>query len=138
MGRNAAIKNFGSNAAGHNLELFDVAHARLPVIHELLKSPWIQRASELARHDSSSATRRVSEDVTVIWDASQQRPSHFVRKGERYRIDAVIQIWASDRYWWDPRRHIARRYWRVFARNGIYDLAYDRARDQWHLAGIQD
>jgi hypothetical protein len=138
VGRNAAIKKFDAATEGQALELLETKHARLPVMMELLRSPWIVRASEIARHGGTSATKHAEERVAVTWDAERQYPVAFVRGSVRYRIDAVVQVWATDRSWWDPRRRISRRYWRVLARGGVYDLAYDRASGVWALVGIQD
>jgi hypothetical protein len=138
VGRNAAIKHYDAAQAGQPLELLDEKHARLPVMIELLKSPWLVRAVDLIRHDDVSATKRKDEAVAVSWDAQRQYPTAFVRERSRYRIDAVVQVWATDRSWWDPRRRVSRRYWRVLARGGIYDLAYDRETGEWILVGIQD
>lgn len=138
MGRNAAIKRFDAKSAGQPLELFESKRSRLPVVVELLASPWIVRASELSRRDGSCAAKRAQESVTVVWDAVRQYPSAFTRAGRTYRIDAIVQVWASERAWWDPRRTVSRRFWRVLARGGVYDLAYDRRADEWILTGIQD
>lgn len=138
MGRNAAIKQYDSTPAGQPMELFDEKHARLPVIVELLRSPWIVRASELTRRDGAIAAKRTSQSVRVEWDAERQCPSAFVREERTYRIDAIVQVWAAERAWWDPRRQVARRFFRVLARGGVYDLAYDRCADEWLLVGIQD
>lgn len=138
MGRNAAIKRYDATPAGQPLELLETKHARLPVIVELLRSPWITRASELVRKDGTSATKHAEEEVHVGWDTERQCPEFFLRERQRYRIDAVIQMWATDRAWWDPRRRVSRRYWRVLARGGVYDLAYDRENGSWLLVGIQD
>lgn len=138
MGRNAAIKRFDATRAGQPLELFESRPGRLPVVRELLASPWIVRASELVRRDGSAAARHVCEDVVVDWDAERGRPAAFSRGPKRYRVDAVIQVWAAERSWWDPRRHVSRRYWRVVSRGGVYDLAFDRTEGSWRLVGIQD
>lgn len=138
MGRNAAIKHYDMNPAGQPAELFDTKRSRLPVIVELLRSPWLMRASDLAAGDGAHATKHAEEPVIVEWDAARQLPASFVRDKSRYRIQAVIQVWATDRSWWDPRRRVARRFWRVLARGGVYDLAYDRATGEWLLVGIQD
>lgn len=138
MGRNAAIKHYDATPAGQPLELLDAKHARLPVMVELLRSPWLVRAADLLRHDDMSTAKRKNEAVIVAWDAERQYPTLFVRGQVRYRIDAVVQVWATDRAWWDPRRRVSRRYWRVLAKGGIYDLAYDRETSEWTLAGIQD
>lgn len=138
MGRNAAIKKYDLNPQGQPLELFAEKNSRLPVVVELLRSPWITRASELARRDGAIATKRTEQPVTVTWDAHRQCPSHFTRGHVRYRIDALVQVWATERAWWDPRRRVSRHYWRVLARGGVFDLAYDRQTDEWLLIGIQD
>ncbi|NTU70313.1 MAG: hypothetical protein HGB10_00590 [Coriobacteriia bacterium] len=108
------------------------------MVIELMASPWIVRASELSRKGGSCAAKQTDEAVDVIWDAAHQLPASFSRAGRVYRIDAVVQIWASERAWWDPRKRVSRRFWRVLSRGGVYDLAYDRVRDTWLLIGIQD
>lgn len=138
MGRNAAIKRFSAQTPGQPLELFETKRSRLPVIVELLASPWIVRASDLMRHDGSGAAKRAEEIVEVVWDAERQYPTLFVRGERRYRIDAIVQVWAAERAWWDPRRRVSRRFWRVLSRGGVYDLAYDRTDGSWLLIGIQD
>lgn len=137
MGRNAAIKRFDA-LAGQPLELFDSRTGRRPAIMALLASPWLVRASELAHRDGSSAAKHVSEDVAVDWDPLKCRPTSFTRGPRCYRIDAVLQVWASEKAWWDPRRRVSKRYWRVLSRDGVYDLAFDRTSGTWQLIGIQD
>ncbi len=138
MGRNAPIKRFSATPEGQPLELFSGKRSRLPIIVELLASPWIVRASDLTRIDGSCAAKSAEETVTVTWDALHQLPSSFVRGERTYRIDAIVQMWSAERAWWDPRRRISRRFWRVLSRGGVYDLAYDRVGDRWLLIGIQD
>lgn len=138
MGRNTDIKRFNAKAAGQPLEFLDTKHARTPVVVELLRSPWLVRASELVSRNDTSATKRAEKVVTVGWDAERQCPLYFERDHVRYRIDALIQVWATDRSWWDPRKRVSRRYWRVLARGGVYDLAYERVTGAWLLVGIQD
>ncbi len=138
MGRNADIKRYSTSKAGQPLELFDSKRGRLPVILELLASPWIVRASALVHGDGSCAAKHAEEPVDVAWAAERQYPASFTRNGRVYRIDAIVQIWAAERAWWDPRRRVSRRFWRVLARGGVYDLAYDREQGEWHLVGIQD
>ena len=138
MGRNADIKRFSATSVGQPMELFDTRRGRLPVVMELLASPWIVRASDLMRTDGSCAAKHAEEVVEVVWDASQQYPASFSRSGRIYRIDAIVQVWAAERAWWDPRRCVSQRFWRVLARGGVYDLAYDRALSTWRLIGIQD
>jgi hypothetical protein len=138
VGRNAAIKNYDSTPAGQPLELLPGRRSRLPVIVELLASPWIVRASELVSRDGSSAPKHVAEDIDVEWDAERGRPLSFERAGKHYRIDAVLQTWSAERSWWDSRAHVSVRYWRVLARGGVYDLAFDRTSRMWRLVGVQD
>lgn len=138
MGRNASIKRFSATPAGQPHELFETKRSRLPVVVELLASPWIVRAAELNRKDGSCATKHAEETLDVIWDGARQLPLSFTRNDRVYRIDAIVQLWTAERAWWDPRRRVSRRYWRVLSRGGVYDLAYDRTRDAWLLIGIQD
>jgi hypothetical protein len=138
VGRNASIKRFSPTSAGQPLELFETRRSRLPVIVELLASPWIMRASDLAREGGSGAVKHAEQPVDVVWDAAHGMPASFSRDKRVYRIDAIVQMWATERAWWDPRRRVSRRFWRVLSRGGVYDLAYDRARDTWLLIGIQD
>ena len=138
MGRNAAIKRFDATPDGQPMELLDSPHGKAPIIVELLRSPWIARASDLLRRDGACATKRREESIDVVWDSERQCPVVFTREERIYRIDEIIQVWDSERGWWDPRRHVSRRFWRVLARGGIYDLAYDRIAGAWLLVGVQD
>lgn len=138
MGRNAAIKRYDVTPAGQPMELLDTTHARVPIVSELLASPWIVRASELIRGDGSHSARYAGEPVTVLWDPEARQPLSFTREGRTYRIDAVVQVWSAERAWWDPRHHVSRRFYRVVARGGVYDLAFDRASRTWMLAGVHD
>jgi hypothetical protein len=138
MSRNRAIKVFDPRITGQSLDLFTVADTRLPVIVELLKSPWIVRASEMAAAASSVAGKRRECAIEVIWDGLRAAPRSFTLDGRRYPIDAVVQSWAVERSWWDPRRRLSPRCFRVLARGGLYDLAYDRASERWLLVGIVD
>ncbi len=138
MGRNAAIKQYDARKTGQPVELFETKRSRLPVIIELLASPWIVRASDLTRRDGSCSAKHAEEPVEVVWDAARQYPSSFTRGERVYRIDAIVQIWAAERAWWDPRKRVSRRFWRVLARGGVYDLAYDKTTGTWLLIGIQD
>jgi len=138
MGRNAAIKQYSATPEGQPMELFDEPTSKLPVVIELLRSPWVMRASELLVRDGAGAPKRREETATVVWDTDRRCPLSFQRGERTYRIDAIVQVWASERAWWDPREHVSRRYWRVLARGGVYDLAYDRIAGEWRLVGIQD
>jgi hypothetical protein len=118
--------------------LFPGERSKIPVVRELLESPWIVRASELVGGDGTYTPRRSTEPIEVEWDDSLGRPCSFLRGDRRYRVDAVIQDWSIERRWWDPRERISLRYWRVLAREGVYDLVFDRISGSWRLAGIQD
>jgi hypothetical protein len=138
MGRNRAIKVFDPRITGKPLDLFTAADTRLPVIVELLQSPWIVRASEMAAATSGVAGKQRERDIEVVWDGLRAAPRSFTLDGRRYPVDAIVQSWAVERSWWDPRRRLSRRCFRVLARGGLYDLAYDRAADRWLLVGIVD
>lgn len=142
MGRNAAIKRYSATPEGQSLELWDEHHGRLPIVLELLRSPWIVRASTLLRRDGACAAKRAEEVIGVEWDPERQCPLAFTRTTSHglkvYRIDGIVQMWASERTWWDADRSVSRRFWRVLARGGVYDLAYDRVEGAWRLIGIQD
>jgi hypothetical protein len=138
MGRNRAIKRFDPRSTGQPLDLFTATDTRAPVIVELLKSPWIVRASELVPTTSGLAGKRREREIEVVWDASRGAPRTFLVEGRRHAVDAVVQSWAVERAWWDPRRRLSRRCYRVLPRGGLYDLAYDRIADRWLLVGIVD
>lgn len=138
MGRNHAIKTYDPRMTGQPLDLLAARDARTPVIIELLKSPWIARASELVGHASGLAGKRRERVIEVAWDAERGAPRSFVLDGRRYAVDAVVQSWAVERAWWDLRKRLSRRCFRVLARGGLYDLAYDRIDDRWLLAGVVD
>lgn len=139
MGRNRAIKTFDPRKAGQPLDLFTATDTRLPVIVELLRSPWIIRASELVQTDASGLAGKKRERVIeVTWDGGRAAPRAFVADGRRYAVDAVVQSWAVERAWWDPRKRLSRRCFRVLTRGGLYDIAYDRLAERWLLIGIVD
>lgn len=138
MGRNRAIKQYEPRATGQSLDLFTASDTRTPVILELLRSPWIVRGSDLGGGVSGLAGKRREREIEVVWDPSRGVPRSFAADGRRYAIDAVVQSWAVERAWWDPRKRLSRRCYRVLARGGLYDLAYDRIADRWLLTGIVD
>lgn len=136
MGRNAAIKRFDAHPDGQPIDLFDSVRGRLPVVLELLKSPWVMRGSDLQRqHDAAEGT---AEDVTVTWDGERRSPAAFQWRGRRYTVDALVQTWATERRWWDAEHRVSRRCFRVLARGGVYDLAFDRLTARWLLVGVVD
>ncbi len=138
MGRNRAIKTFDPRTTGQSLDLFTASDTRAPVILELLRSPWIVRASEMVPSVSGFAGKRREREIEVVWDAGRAAPRSFVTEGRRYTVDAVVQSWAVERAWWDPRKRLSRRCYRVLTRGGLYDLAYDRLGERWLLVGIVD
>jgi hypothetical protein len=131
MGNNAAIRRFDARKAGQPLDLFESA-SRRPVILELLSTPWLRRGSDV------DGPVRVEVAVPVEWNSERGRPGSFIRKGKRYEIDQVVTQWAIDTRWWDRERAVSRRCFRVIARGGVYDLAYDRLGEQWLLVGVID
>lgn len=131
MGDNTAIRRFDAKRAGQTLDLFESA-SRLPVVLELLSTPWLRRASDV------DGPARTEITVPVEWDAERGRPRLFIRKGKHYEIDQVVSQWAVDVRWWDRQRAVSRRCFRVIARGGVYDLAYDRLGEQWLLVGVVD
>lgn len=138
MGRNRAIKQFDPRKNGHSLDLFTERDTRLPVIVELLKSPWISRASELPERVSTSGGKHAEREISVVWDGGRRCPASFTDGGRRYAVDGLVQVWTIERAWWDRRRRVSRRCFRVIARGGVYDLAYDRLERHWLLVGIVD
>lgn len=136
MGRNRDIKRFDARKTGQPVDLFESAQGRKPVVLELLSSPWVKRASELPSGDASG--KRVDVPVTVDWDADRGRPAWFEHRGSRYTVDAVVQQWAVERGWWDGEEAVSRRCFRVLARGGVFDLAYERNREEWFLVGVVD
>jgi hypothetical protein len=138
MGRNSAIKQFNARPEGQPMELVDSLHGRTPAIHELLQSPWLVRASELLKRDETFSTKRLEQPLDVTWDPERERPAAFVRNGRTWRVDAVVQTWSVERSWWERRKRVSRQMWRVIARGGVYDLAFDRLENAWFLLGVQD
>lgn len=139
MGRDRAIKEFdAAHQSAQPQDLFTGRDARRPVILELLRSPWVVRGSELAHGSGGSAGKRRQEVVAVVWDAERGVPAAFTWGARRYPVDALVQTWAVERAWWDPRRQVSRRCFRVLARGGLYDLAYDRVEGAWLLVGVVD
>ncbi len=138
MGRNTAIKHYDPTPEGQPMDLFSSREGRLPVIVELLKSPWLFRASDLIHAEDAGIGKRREETVAVAWDERRRCPAAFEWNGRIYRVEAVVQVWAVERAWWDPRKRVSRRMWRVLARGGTYDLAYDRLTTTWRLIGLAD
>lgn len=142
MGRNTAIRRFDAHPPGQPLDLFESAHGRAPVLMELLRSPWIRRASESSLDADGIAVKRVERPVEVDRDADRRVIRGFVDGGRRFEVESKVLVWTVERRWWDPERHVSRIFVRVVARHGgatgTYDLAYDRLARTWVLAGIAD
>lgn len=136
MGRNAEIKRFEPRPPGQPQDLFDTLDGRRPAVLELLGTPWVRRASELAA--GAGAGRRAEVPVEVVWNSERGRPVSFVRGGRRLTVDAVAAEWSIERYWWDRASAESRRCFRVLAHGGVWDLAYDRLQDRWLLVGVVD
>jgi hypothetical protein len=136
VGRNAAIKRFDAHPPGQPQDLFAVSSGKTPVVLELLGTPWIRRASDLPTGDGTG--KRAEVPVEVVWDAERGRPTSFDYKGKRYVVDTVAAHWSIERSWWDRSKAVSRRCFRVLARGGVWDLAYDRVREEWLLVGVVD
>jgi hypothetical protein len=136
VGRNAEIRRFDAHPSGQPQDLFSSAHGKTPVVTELLGTPWLRRASELPSGDG--AGRRAERVVLVEWDGDRARPDSFTSHGTRYQVDAVVAQWAVERAWWDRANAVSRRCFRVIARGGVWDLAYDRMRGEWLITGVVD
>jgi len=136
VGRNTAIKRFDAHPTGQPLDLFASSTGRMPIVLELLGSPWIRRGSELPSGDGTG--KRAEVPVEVDWDGERGRPSWFLYKGKRHVVDTLVQQWAIERRWWDRSTAVSRRCFRVLARGGVWDLAYDRTRQMWLLVGVVD
>lgn len=145
MGRNRAIKLFDPRRTGESLDLFTATDSRLPVIVELLRSPWITRGSAVGVSapgrtvmTSGYAGKHREVAIEATWDGTKAAPRSFTLGGRHYPIDAVVQTWVVERAWWDLRARASRRCFRVLSRGGLYDLAYDRIAECWLLTGIVD
>jgi hypothetical protein len=136
VGRNAAIKGFDAHPPGQPQDLFSSTDGKRPVMLELLGSPWLRRVSDLPAGDG--AGRRAERTVEVEWDGERARPDAFTSHGTRYQVDAVVAQWAVERAWWDRASAVSRRCFRVIARGGVWDLAYDRMRGEWLITGVLD
>ncbi|MDZ4180147.1 MAG: hypothetical protein U1E29_13095 [Coriobacteriia bacterium] len=138
MGRNTAIKRYDATSGTVAADLFSSKDGRLPVVIELLRSPWIFTGADLRNGREAGLGKVREEIVAVAWDARRRCPAAFEWSARTYRIDAIVQVWAVERYWWDPRRRISTRVWRTLARGGTYDLAYDRIQRVWRLVAVGD
>jgi hypothetical protein len=98
----------------------------------------VVRGSQIVTGSGGSAGKRREEAIDVTWDGYRGAPAAFVWHSRRYRVDALVQTWAVERAWWDPRKRVSRRCFRVLARGGLYDVAYDRLAGVWLLIGIVD
>ncbi len=139
MGRNHAIKTFDpGRRTGQPLDLFTGRNVRAPVLRELLRSPWLMRGSQLPVSSPGAAAKRCEEGIEVTWDAERGTPGSFVWRGKRYRVEVLVHTWSVEQGWWLPHSHVSRRCFRVLARGGLYDLAYDRLGRRWLFIGVVD
>jgi hypothetical protein len=136
VGSNSDIKRFDSHPTGQPIDIFEASRGRAPVVFELLRSPWLRRASELPSGDG--AGKRAEICVEVVWDGDSALPRSFTYRGREHRIDAIVQSWTIERWWWDASKAVSRRCFRVLARGGTFDLAYDRYGEAWLLTGVID
>jgi hypothetical protein len=136
VGRNAAIRRFDAHPSGQPQDLFSSVHGKKPVVLGLLETPWLRRVSDLPAGDGGG--KRAERVVQVEWDGERARPDAFTSCGVRYQVDAVVQQWAIERAWWDRASAVSRRCFRVIARGGVWDLAYDRMREEWLITGVVD
>ena len=136
MGLNDPIKRFDARPPGQPVDLFSSPKGVLPVVRELLYTPWVRRASDLPSGEGSG--KRAEVAVEVEWDGERGRPAAFRYKDRRHAVDAVVMQWAVERRWWDRSRSVSRRCFRVLARGGAWDLAFDREREKWFLIGVVD
>jgi len=74
--------------------------------------------------------------IAVTWDARRRRPSSFVWRRHRYRVQRVVQVWVIDTGWWSREAHVHRRYWRVHAEGRLFDLSFDHVARIWRLEHI--
>jgi len=137
MGFNKTIKAFDPRMTGTTLDLFSDRDARLPVVLELLKSPWIMSGRDLSGANDTRGLH-LGSMIEVSWNAARRAPCSFVYSDRRYNVDAIVQTWAIEQRWWDREQRVSRRCFRVLARGGVYDLAYDRLGQRWLLADIID
>jgi hypothetical protein len=136
VGRNAAIKRFDAHPSGQPQDLFAAHDGKTPIILELLGTPWIRRGSDLP--SGAGTGKRAEVPVEVDWNAEAARPASFSYKDKRHAVDTVVAQWSIDSGWWDRSKAVSRRCFRVLARGGVWDLAYDRLRKEWLLVGIVD
>jgi hypothetical protein len=120
------------------MDLLATASGRLPVVLELLRSPWVSRASELEQKGEATTVRQLEKPLHVVWDGERRAPVSFGLHDREYPVDALLQAWTVERWWWIPERRVSRRCFRVLARGGVYDLAFDRLGESWLLIGVVD
>lgn len=74
--------------------------------------------------------------LAVTWDAKRRRPSSFVWRRRRYRVQRVVQVWVIDTGWWSEAARLRRRYWRVSAEGRLFDLSFDGVTRRWRLERV--
>ena len=93
VGRNAAIKALNATPWVSRSSFRDQTLAASGFV-ELLKSPWIVRASDLARRDGVLAAKRPTSRSRSSGTGTGVRRA-FVR-GTTPPVDAVVQAWATE------------------------------------------
>jgi hypothetical protein len=139
MSRNHDIKRFDAHPAGQPIDLLGTPRGKLPVVLELLGTGWLRRGSEVqGPQGGADGSRPVEEPCEVEWDAERRVPVAFTWRGRRRPVEAVAGTWTVERAWWDRRRRVSRRCFRVLAAGGVYVIAFDRLTGTWVLAGLVD
>lgn len=80
----------------------------------------------------------LADPIVVTWDERLRRPSVFVWRRRRYRIERVLENWVLETGWWkdDGEGRVSRSYWRVQADGRVVDLRYDRLGKSWALERV--
>ncbi len=87
---------------------------------------------------TSSDRSKPADPIAVTWDERLRRPSVFVWRRRRYRIERVLENWVLETGWWkdDGEGRVSRSYWRVQADGRVVDLRYDRLGKSWALERV--
>jgi hypothetical protein len=71
--------------------------------------------------------------IAVIWDKRLRRPTAFVWRRRRYRVERVVHTWVVETGWWDDSIRVSRRYCRLRADGRLFDIYFDRLTSSWFL-----
>lgn len=140
MGENKGIKNYNYHHAGENLELFATTNGKMSVAEAILKSQWVTTAADLGKSKIASASsgKFYDQEITVLYSEHLRRPLQFFWRRKFYKVDAVIGVWVLESCWWDAAKKQSRRYFRVLARGGTYDIYLDHLQEAWFLESVSD